>query len=53
MKEREMERIGNMIADILSAPGDAAVERRVTAAVRDICEAFPLYPGLLADYAKG
>jgi glycine hydroxymethyltransferase len=53
MKEREMERIGNMIADILSAPGDTAVERRVMAAVRDLCEAFPLYPGLLADYAKG
>jgi glycine hydroxymethyltransferase len=53
MKEREMDRIGNLIADILSAPGDAAVEKRVGAAVRDICEAFPLYPELLADYAKG
>jgi len=52
MKEREMERIGNLIADILSAPGDAAVEKRVTAGVRDICEAFPLYPGLLAAYAR-
>jgi glycine hydroxymethyltransferase len=52
MKEREMERIGNLIADVLSAPGDAAVEKRVTAAVRDICEAFPLYPGLLAAYAR-
>jgi len=52
MKEREMERIGNLIADILSAPGDAGVEKRVVAAVRDICEAFPLYPGLLAAYAR-
>ncbi len=52
MKERETERIGNLIADILSAPGDAGVEKRVAAAVRDICEAFPLYPGLLAAYAR-
>jgi glycine hydroxymethyltransferase len=51
MKEREMERIGNMIADILSAPGDSTVEKRVMAAVRDICEAFPLYPERLAAYA--
>ncbi|HEU4949343.1 MAG TPA: serine hydroxymethyltransferase [Candidatus Deferrimicrobiaceae bacterium] len=50
MKEREMERIGNLIADILSAPGDAAVEKRVAASVRDLCEAFPLYPELLAAY---
>jgi glycine hydroxymethyltransferase len=50
MKEREMERIGNLIADILSAPGDAAVEKGVAASVRDLCEAFPLYPELLAAY---
>lgn len=53
MKEREMERIGNLIADILSAPGDAAVEKRVAASVRDLCEAFPLYPELLAAYVGG
>jgi glycine hydroxymethyltransferase len=51
MREREMERIGNWIADILSAPGDPAVEKRVAAAVRDLCEAFPLYPARLAAYA--
>ncbi|PWB62220.1 MAG: serine hydroxymethyltransferase [Deltaproteobacteria bacterium] len=51
MKEREMERIGNWIADILSAPGDPAVEKRVAAAVRDLCGAFPLYPDRLAAYA--
>ena len=53
MKEREMERIGNLIADILSAPGDAAVEKRVAVSVRDLCEAFPLYPELLAAYVGG
>jgi len=51
MKEREMERIGNWIADILSAPGDSTVEKGVTAAVRDLCESFPLYPERLAAYA--
>ena len=50
MKEREMERIGNLIADVLAAPGDAAVEKRVGASVRELCEAFPLYPDLLAAY---
>jgi glycine hydroxymethyltransferase len=52
MKEREMERIGSLIADVLSAPGDAAVEKRVAASVRDVCEAFPLYPERLAGYAR-
>ncbi|MBI5420388.1 MAG: serine hydroxymethyltransferase [Deltaproteobacteria bacterium] len=52
MKEREMERIGSLIADVLSAPGDPSVEKRVSAAVRDLCEDFPLYPDLLAAYAR-
>jgi len=43
MKEREMEVIGNLIADVLEAPQDAAVARRVAKEVRDLCEAFPLY----------
>jgi glycine hydroxymethyltransferase len=51
MKEREMEQVGNLIADILSAPGDASAEKRVAASVRDVCEAFPLYPDRLASYA--
>jgi len=29
MKEKEMERIGNLIADVLAAPSDASVQRRV------------------------
>ena len=52
MKEREMERIGNLIADVLSAPGDAATEKKVTAAVREMCEAFPLYQNHLEAYAR-
>ena len=51
MGEKEMERIGNIIADVLSAPGDAKTEKRVAAEVRDLCEAFPLYPERIAAYA--
>ena len=52
MREREMEQIGHMIADVLSAPNDPSVEKRVEAAVRDLCESFPLYPDRLAAYAR-
>jgi glycine hydroxymethyltransferase len=52
MKEKEMERIGNLIADILSAPGDPSVENRTAAGVRELCEAFPLYPERMAEYAR-
>jgi glycine hydroxymethyltransferase len=52
MKEREMERIGNLIADILEAPADAAVQKRVSASVREICDAFPLYKSHLDAYAR-
>ncbi len=53
MGEKEMERIGNLIADVLEAPADEAVRRRVAAEVRLLCEAFPLYPSRLAEYARG
>jgi glycine hydroxymethyltransferase len=53
MKEREMERIGHLIADVLDRPGDPAVEKRVAAEVRGICEAFPIYAERLQAYAKG
>ncbi|MBI5905866.1 MAG: ribose 5-phosphate isomerase B [Deltaproteobacteria bacterium] len=47
MKEPEMERIGNWIADVLAAPADAAVQKRVSAEVRDLCGSFPLYASRL------
>ena len=53
MKEKEMERIGNLIADVLAAPSDASVQRRVEAEVRALCDAFPLYASRLGAYAKG
>src|SRR5512145_2290391 len=51
MGEKEMEAIGSWIADILSAPADEAVRKRVASGVRELCEAFPLYPGRIASYA--
>jgi glycine hydroxymethyltransferase len=51
MKEPEMERIANMIADVLNAPGDMAVKQRVSREVRALCDAFPLYPERMAAYA--
>jgi len=48
-----MERIGNLIADVLAAPSDASVQRRVEADVRALCDAFPLYASRLAAYTRG
>jgi len=53
MKEREMERIGNWIADVLASPSDASVQKRVEADVRTLCGSFPLYAARLGEYAKG
>jgi glycine hydroxymethyltransferase len=53
MKEREMERIGNLIADVLAAPSDASVQKRVAAEVRAVCDAFPLYASRIGEYARG
>ncbi|MCL5884665.1 MAG: serine hydroxymethyltransferase [Deltaproteobacteria bacterium] len=52
MKEQEMEAIGRMIADILEAPNDPAVAKRVAVEVRDLCDAFPLYKERLRAYAR-
>jgi glycine hydroxymethyltransferase len=52
MKEREMERIGNWIADVLASPADPSVQKRVSAGVREICDAFPLYASRLGAYAR-
>jgi len=53
MKEKEMERIGNLIADVLAAPSDVSVQKRVEADVRALCDAFPLYASRLGANAKG
>ena len=38
-----MKTIGGLIAEVLAAPEDAAVQARVKAKVRDLTAAFPLY----------
>ena len=43
MGEGEMKTIGGLIAEVLAAPEDAAVQARVKAKVRDLTSAFPLY----------
>jgi glycine hydroxymethyltransferase len=50
MKEKEMEQIANMIADVLAAPGDPLVEKRVSRDVRALCKRFPLYTERIAAY---
>ena len=44
MGENEMVEIGNMIVKLINE-GDAAVED-VKSRVIDLCDRFPLYPGL-------
>ena len=39
----EMRQVGGLIADVLDAVGDEAVDRRVREAVLDLCGRFPVY----------
>ncbi len=43
LKEPEFRRIGGWIAEVLAAPHDADVQRRVAGQVAELCEAHPLY----------
>jgi len=49
MKETEIRQIAGLINDILRAPLNEAVLKRVRGAVLEICEAFPIYPHLHAS----
>ena len=46
MKEAEMDRVGDFIHEVLSAPANDAVASRVAADVERFCGGFPLYPEL-------
>jgi glycine/serine hydroxymethyltransferase len=50
MGVREMEQIGDWIADRLAAPGDEATEQRLRAAVVDLTASFPV-PGVVQPVA--
>jgi glycine hydroxymethyltransferase len=47
MKEPEMEKVGDFIAEILRAPEDEAVRESVRGRIRELCERFPLYDPLM------
>src|SRR5262245_44274360 len=49
MKEPEMEKIGNWIADVLESSEDESVGARVRKEVETLCEGFPLYRGRLVS----
>lgn len=51
MKEAEMQYIATLIADVLQAPTDGAVERRVKGEVEALARRFPLYDDLLRGIA--
>lgn len=48
LTEPEMRQIGDWIAEVLAAPDDESVIRRVRGEVADLCAAFPLYETLVA-----
>lgn len=51
MGEAEMKKIGDWMADVLDAEGEQTITARVRAQVRELTEAFPLYPDLDRDLA--
>ena len=53
MGTAEMERIGGWMADVLDAPGDAAVKSGVRDSVRELCAEFPLYEEWIERAAAG
>jgi glycine hydroxymethyltransferase len=46
MKEEEMKQVGRFIAEVIDHVDDEAVAEKVKGQVRELCEAFPLYPEL-------
>ena len=46
MKEPEMERVGDFIAEVLRTPEDSGAHEGVRRKVRELCERFPLYDPL-------
>jgi len=49
MKEKEMELIGEFIADILNNIENDKIKKDIFSKVRKLCERFPLYPELLKE----
>jgi glycine hydroxymethyltransferase len=47
MKEPEMEKVGDLIAEVLRHHDDVEVHAKVKTQVRELCERFPLYDPLM------
>jgi glycine hydroxymethyltransferase len=47
----EMHRIGGWIASVLDAPDDEQLAARVAGEIRELCDAFPLYPEYRREHA--
>ncbi len=47
MKEPEMDKVGDFIAEVLRAPEDASVHAAVRTKIHALCERFPLYDPLM------
>jgi glycine hydroxymethyltransferase len=43
MREIEAEQLANLIADVIEAPDDERVAKRVAGEVKKLCERFPVY----------
>ncbi len=50
MGTSEMERVGDLIADVLEAPEDESVAEGVRRGVAELAEAFPLYAGFRREH---
>jgi glycine hydroxymethyltransferase len=46
MREEQMKKVAQYIAEVIDNVGDASVYQRVKGQVRELCQAFPLYPEL-------
>jgi len=46
MKEDEMKQVGRFIAEVIDHADDETVAEKVNKEVRELCQAFPLYPEL-------
>jgi glycine hydroxymethyltransferase len=44
MKEEEMKRIGNWIAEVLTHPDDPELRKNIRGEVQELVDQFPLYP---------
>lgn len=52
MRAAELEQVGHWIADVLEAPNDENVARRVANQVAELCSQFPIYSELRGEDAK-